>query len=44
MPTGGVDQIEGGELITMRVAGQIEKVLTYAPEGALVQPRYSFCV
>lgn len=35
-------QFDGGEPITMRVADQVGKVLKYVPEGALVQPRYSF--
>jgi len=35
-------QFDGGEPITMRVADQVGKILKYVPEGALVQPRYSF--
>lgn len=35
-------QFDGGEPITMRVASQVGKVLKYVPEGAIVQPRYSF--
>jgi hypothetical protein len=35
-------QFDGGEPVTTRVARQVGDILRHVPDGAKVQPRYSF--